>query len=186
MNKHALTPKLQTFVDGVSTLLASNQSESDFHPQVGELLKTLVKEDDWLDPQFAQPHPEYYQQYLLYVDPDERFSVVSFVWGPGQQTPIHNHTVWGVIGMLRGAEYEQGFAQTADGRYQASKAEVKLLPGDIGFVSPAMGDVHRVRNAYDDQVSISIHIYGADIGKISRHVFKEDGETKAFISGYSN
>ncbi len=32
----------------------------------------------------------------------ERFCVVSFVWGPDQATPIHNHTVWGLVGVLRG------------------------------------------------------------------------------------
>jgi predicted metal-dependent enzyme (double-stranded beta helix superfamily) len=31
------------------------------------------------------------------------------VWGPGQTTPIHDHRVWGLIGMLRGSEYSQGF-----------------------------------------------------------------------------
>jgi hypothetical protein len=45
-----------------------------------------------------------YAQYLLHADPLERFSVVSFVWGPGQRTPVHDHTVWGLVGVLRGAE----------------------------------------------------------------------------------
>ena len=35
--------------------------------------------------------------------------MVSFVWGPGQQSPIHNHTVWGLIGVLRGAELCEEF-----------------------------------------------------------------------------
>ena len=43
-----------------------------------------------------------------------------------------------------------------------------------------------VRNAFDDRVSISIHVYGANIGGVSRHVFTPDGQTKPFISGYSN
>ena len=45
-------------------------------------------------------------QYLLYCDPEERFSVVSFVWGPGQSTPTHDPSVWGLIGVLRGAGTE--------------------------------------------------------------------------------
>jgi predicted metal-dependent enzyme (double-stranded beta helix superfamily) len=53
-------------------------------------------------------------------------------------------------------------------------------------VSPTIGDVHRVRNAAPDQVSISIHVYGADIGQVQRHVFTEDGGTKPFVSGYAN
>src|SRR4051794_8765541 len=42
-------------------------------------------------------------------DPFERFSVVSFVWGPGQKTPIHDHSVWGLVGVMRGAERARAF-----------------------------------------------------------------------------
>jgi len=49
-----------------------------------------------------------------------------------------------------------------------------------------LGDVHQVRNAYSDRVSISIHAYGGNIGKIKRHVFAADtGSVKDFISGYA-
>ena len=59
-----------------------------------KLLCNLVAHDDWLPEEFAAPSPESYRQYLLYCDPLERFSVVSFVWLPGHRTPIHDHTVW--------------------------------------------------------------------------------------------
>ena len=60
----------------------------------------LIARDDWLPDAYAQPHPEKYRQYLLYGDPLDRFSLVSFVWGPGQRTPVHDHLMWGLIGML--------------------------------------------------------------------------------------
>ena len=75
----------------------------------------LVAADDWLPESYAQPHPQYYQQYLLHCDPLERFSVVSFVWGPGQATPVHDHTVWGIIGVLRGAELSRRFTHSESG-----------------------------------------------------------------------
>ena len=53
-------------------------------------------------------------------------------------------------------------------------------------MSPTIGDVHRVWNALADQTSISIHVYGANIGKVGRHVFHDDGTVKDFVSGYSN
>ena len=148
-------------------------------------LHTLVATDSWLPPAYAGPSAMRYQQYLLYVDPEERFSVVSFVWGPGQETPIHNHTVWGLIGMLRGAERSQTFHVLEDGRLAPGQTTV-LHPGDVDVVSPTLGDIHRVSNFYQDQVSVSIHVYGADIGKMQRSVFAEDGTQKTFISGYSN
>ena len=45
-----------------------------------KLLARLIVRDDWLPPEFAQVHADTYRQYLLYCDPLERFSVVSFVW----------------------------------------------------------------------------------------------------------
>jgi len=187
MRSPGLPAPLQRFVDEVNGLLETQHDESRLLPQVGDAMRTLVSSDDWLDPVLAKPHPEYYQQYLLYADPQDRFSVVSFVWGPGQQTPIHDHTVWGVIGVLRGAELCQAYEIAGDGKPHAAGEELRLEPGAVEFVSPTIGDVHKVRNALDDQVSISIHAYGANIGKVKRHVFPpEGGAPKEFVSGYSN
>lgn len=182
-----LPSSLRQFVSDVTTLVETESEEAKLLPRVGDAMRTLVAEDDWLDPEFAKPHPQYYQQYLLYVDPNDRFCVVSFVWGPGQHTPIHNHTVWGVIGMLRGAEMTQNYDLAADSKPIARSEEIELSPGDVEFVSPTIGDVHKVRNAHEDRLSISIHAYGANIGKVRRHVYPpEGGAPKEFVSGYSN
>ena len=144
-----------------------------------------MSRDDWLPGAFAQSDPERYQQFLLHADSTQRFSVVSFVWGPGQATPVHDHTVWGLIGMLRGAEYSQAFRER-DGLMRAEGSPMRLEPGDVEAVSPTVGDVHRVHNAFDDRVSISIHVYGADIGTVRRHTYPTGGGRKPFVSGYSN
>jgi 3-mercaptopropionate dioxygenase len=153
----------------------------------GKLLKALVSHDDWLPEECAKPNPQYYQQYLLYCDPLERYSVVSFVWGPGQKTPVHDHTVWGLIGMMRGAELCRRFTLASDGSALAAHESSRLLPGDVDCVSPTVGDIHEVANAFDDRVSISIHVYGANIGAVKRHVFDAaTGKEKPFVSGYSS
>jgi predicted metal-dependent enzyme (double-stranded beta helix superfamily) len=180
------TAPLRDFVTGLAALLDDAPAETEILERGTALLRTLVARDDWLPDAFAQPHPTYYQQFLLHADSAERFSVVSFVWGPGQRTPIHDHTVWGLIGMLRGAESSQGFARSVDGSLQADGPAIKLVPGQVEAVSPRVGDIHQVSNVYDDQVSVSIHVYGANIGAVRRSVYAEDGTPKVFISGYSN
>ena len=112
--------------------------------------------------------------------------MVSFVWGPGQKTPVHNHMTWGLIGMLRGQEIDTHYFKEADGPYRRGDSVI-LLPGQIGSVSPATHDVHEVANYYQDRTSISIHVYGGNIGRIQRHVFDPvSGQEKPFVSGYSN
>lgn len=153
----------------------------------GKLLADLIKHDDWLPDECAQPHPQFYQQYLLHCDPLERFSVVSFVWGPGQKTPVHDHMVWGMIGMMRGAESCRRFERSGAGKAMAAGETGRLLAGEVDRVSPTVGDIHEVANAFDDRVSISIHVYGANIGAVKRHVYDTaTGIDKPFVSGYSS
>ena len=178
--------RLRSFLQRLAALVEQTPDVQALLPQGRALLADLVAHDDWLPPACAQPHPEHYQQYLLHADALGRFSVVSFVWGPGQQTPIHDHTVWGLIGMLRGSETSQRFVQDAQLRWQAEGAPTHLLPGDVEVVCPPDHDVHQVRNVFDDRVSISILVYGANIGGVRRHVFTPDGQTKPFVSGYSS
>lgn len=181
-----LPARLTQFVDSVTSLVDSGAGEARIVEGTREAMRQLVSADDWLPEAMAQPHPKYYQQYLLYCDPKERFSVVSFVWGPGQETPVHDHTVWGVIGMLRGGERCRGYRREGDALVPAGE-ELRLEPGDVEVVSPTVGDIHRVSNAFDDRVSVSIHAYGANIGKVRRHVFDPGtGAAKEFVSGYAN
>jgi 3-mercaptopropionate dioxygenase len=181
----AVPARLQAFVACVEQAVEADAGEPRLLADVERAMHALVAADDWLAPRFATPHPQYYQQYLLHRDPRDRFSVVSFVWGPGQATPIHDHTTWGVIGMLRGAERCQGFRLDAHGLAPDGACE-RLEPGDVACVSPAVGDIHQVRNAYDDRVSVSIHVYGTDIGRRRRHVFDPaTGAARDFVSGYA-
>ncbi len=61
------------------------------------------------------------------------------------------------------------------------------LPGQVDTVSPNTHDIHVVENDVKEQVSISIHVYGGNIGRIQRSVFDPiTGAEKSFISGYAN
>jgi predicted metal-dependent enzyme (double-stranded beta helix superfamily) len=88
--------------------------------------------------------------------------------------------------MLRGEEISTPYRASAGGGLSVSGAPTRLVPGQVEALSPKEGDIHQVKNAFDDRVSISIHVYGGNIGAIRRHVFQIDGTTKDFISGYSN
>lgn len=178
--------RLRHFLGDLTRLCDEGADERRIREEGAESLRRLVAADDWLMPEFAEPDPRIYRQYLLYCDPLERFSVVSFVWGPGQKTPVHDHTVWGLIGMLRGAEISRNYVRDATGHLLPNGDE-RLLPGAVTAVSPAIGDIHLVENALADRPSISIHAYGANIGAVARHVFvPESGEAKPFVSGYAN
>jgi predicted metal-dependent enzyme (double-stranded beta helix superfamily) len=178
--------RFRHFLCSLTRLCDTGTCEDNIREHGGAALRDLVAADDWLPEEFAQPDPKTYRQYLLYCDPLERFSVVSFVWGPGQKTPVHDHTVWGLIGMLRGEEISRNYAPESCGKL-SHLGDDRLVPGMVAAVSPQIGDIHQVENAFSDRTSISIHAYGANIGAVARHVFAADsGAAKPFVSGYAN
>ena len=180
--------RFRDFIAAFSALVdAHGADERRLFDEGGRLLSALVSHDDWLPDEFAQSAADSYRQYLLYCDPRERFSVVSFVWGPGQKTPIHDHTVWGMVGMMRGEERCEEYGAPVAGQPMTPRGSHPVRPGEVDYVSPRVGDIHVVSNALADRPSISIHVYGANIGAVSRHVFDAaTGAPKPFVSGYHN
>jgi predicted metal-dependent enzyme (double-stranded beta helix superfamily) len=180
--------RLRGFIQDMTRLVDLHGANEPRMLDEGErCLHTLITHDDWLPEEFAQPSQASYRQYLLYCDPMERFSVVSFVWLPGQRTPIHDHTVWGLVGVMRGAEQCDEYADPLPGAPLRPTGAHQVKPGDVDRVSPRIGDVHVVSNAGHDGPAVSIHVYGANIGAVRRHTFDpETGAPREFISGYHN
>lgn len=179
-------PRFVEFVASFSALLSRTRLEPEILEEGRLILARLVARDDWLPHPYAKADPLRYRQYLLHLDPAERFSVVSFVWAPGQATPVHDHRTWGLIGVLRGAERSERFALSRFRGLEPVGVPELLEAGLVEAVSPAIGDVHRVSNPLSDQISISIHVYGGNIGRIERATYDVMGRPKRFVSGYAN
>lgn len=206
----AIAP-LREFVVTMTALVSRTTDERTLLAEGRAALARLIADDSWLPEAFARPRADRYAQYLLHCDPLERFSVVSFVWGPGQRTPVHDHTVWGLVGVMRGAEHCEEYA--AAGVAVAAAAQIageraagedaaavpaggpcltprttgrahRMQPGDIEAVSPTVGDWHRVGSARTDGITVSIHVYGANIGAVRRHRVDDAGAIVDFVSGY--
>jgi len=174
--------RLRSFIRDMTRLADRHGEDEQRMLDEGEkLLRGLIEQDDWLPEEFARPSSEGYRQYLLHCDPMERFSVVSFVWMPGQRTPVHDHTVWGLVGVMRGEETCEEYSQDlkVTGRHPVRR-------GQVDRVSPRIGDIHVVSND-GREVAVSIHVYGANIGAVRRHTFDPaSGAPRDFVSGYAN
>ena len=181
----ALAP-LREFVQSMTAVVNQQPDERSLLAQARPRLAALLTQDTWLPADCAVPRNDRYAQYLLHCDPLERFSVVSFVWRLGQQTPVHDHTVWGLIGMLRGAERCEEYTPPQAGNSGVAGRAHVMNVGDIEAVSPTLGDWHRVTSCHPQHDSISIHVYGANIGATRRHRIDEAGRVVDFVSGYDN
>ena len=180
----AIAP-LRDFVSDMTQLVSHTHEERALLAAARPLLARLLAHDGWLPEAFATPRSDRYAQYLLHCDPLERFSVVSFVWGPGHRTPVHDHTVWGLVGVLRGSErcdefnFNGGMPLPTGGHHLMQR-------GDIEAVSPTVGDWHRVSHGGGSGPAVSIHVYGANIGAVQRHRLDDEGTMRGFVSGYDS
>ena len=171
------------FVGAVELLVRQGLAPQKTVLAIEPLLRSLVADRDWLNEKFCRAIPsKAYTQYLLYRPADHAFSIVSFVWNPGQGSPIHDHCTWGVIGQYDGEEEETRF-RIADNRLERIGV-VTARPGDVSHVYPPSRDIHQIINR-SDRPAISIHIYGGDIGSQRRHTYDPNtAAVQEFISGY--
>jgi predicted metal-dependent enzyme (double-stranded beta helix superfamily) len=178
---------LEAFTRDFAALIGRGADEQAIFHDGRALLARLIAQDGWLPAALLEPDPDAYRIHRLHVDPAGRFSVSAMVWGPGQGTPIHDHTVWGMVGVLRGRERCEEFGHLLEPGGPLVAGEVhELAAGDIDLVSPSIGDIHRVSNALPNATSVSIHVYGGDIGVIPRSRFDEAGKAVPFVSPYAS
>jgi predicted metal-dependent enzyme (double-stranded beta helix superfamily) len=132
-------------------------------------LRGLLAQDGWLAPEHQLPGEDNYRQHLLHVSDCRGLSVVALVWRPGQRTPIHDHVSWCVVGVYRGIERETHYRLAGDRLVQTESIEAQ--PGDVEALIPPAENIHVVEAA-GDELTISIHVYGADIERLGSSVYR--------------
>ena len=109
---------------------------------------------------------DHYARRELYRSPQHGYSVVAMTWGPGQGTPLHDHSgLWCVEGVWHGeleiTQYEL-LEQNGD-RYRFRAAGgMHAGPGSAGSLIPPH-EYHTIRNASADRIAVSLHIYQAEM-----------------------
>jgi predicted metal-dependent enzyme (double-stranded beta helix superfamily) len=171
------------FINDVELKIRQEMEPKDTVLAIEPILRELVTDPGWLKEKYRRSIPSRpYAQYLLYRPADQAFSVVSFIWNPGQGSPVHDHCTWGVIGQYQGDEEESRF-RIVDNRLERIGV-VLARPGDVSHVYPPSRDIHQINNRTTTP-TISIHIYGGDIGSQRRHTYDPiTGAMQEFISGY--
>ncbi|CAM4520739.1 cysteine dioxygenase family protein [Nocardia ninae] len=167
------TPVLTDLVAAVREVVRRERPPAEAAQLVANRLEGFLAQPNLLPAEFREGSPEKYRQHLVHTEDDGSFSVVALVWLPGQQTPIHDHVSWCVAGVYEGAETEWRYELRGEGesaRLVAVDHVVNEAGTACGFAPP--GDIHLVRNAGTSTV-ISIHIYGAHIGKLGTSMRRE-------------
>ena len=125
-----------------------------------------------------EPITDHYARREIYRSAAHGYSVVAMTWGPGQGTPVHDHSgLWCVEGVWDGQlEITQFELVERDGEHFRFRAAggMQAGPGSAGSLIPPH-EYHSIRNASPDAVAVSVHIYKAPMECCSMFV-PRDGE----------
>ena len=143
-------------------------------------LRGRLAQDGWLAPEHQLPGDDTYRQHLLHVSACRGLSVVALVWRPGQRTPIHDHVSWCVVGVYRGVEQETRYRLVERGGLEHLEAvdTIEAHPGHVEALIPPAENIHLVEAA-GEELTISIHVYGADIERLGSSVYRRFDELPA-------
>ena len=109
-----------------------------------------------------EPVADHYARRELYRCESSGYSVVAMTWGPGQGTPIHDHSgLWCVEGIWHGqleiTQYE--LREQQGERFHFEPVGTHLAgAGSAGSLIPPH-EYHTIRNPSRDAIAVSLHIY---------------------------
>ena len=183
------TPTVRGFVEHVHQAIDFSSTPEEAIDAIRPRFADLLADDSWLPTEYAQPVEDSGMgggigQWLLYRTGDGSLSLFSLVVPSASETPIHDHLAWGLVGLYRGTQDEEIYAQL-NGALELTERRT-LVPGDFYALIPPRDDIHRVRTT-SAETSVSIHLLTNDTGCVWRHAFDaESGEAQPFRSGYVN
>ena len=184
--KPALTDT--AFADFVRGCEAACAIDPEPTARIARLAGELARRWRMPDPRYLQPEPDApYASYLLYLSRDAKLCIVLDIFLPGQSAVIHNHLCWCVFACLHGIEHERIYeVDLPSGKEPRETSRLSRIPGEVSIASATANGFHQVECA-SAEPAISLHIYGADIGSITRQRWNaETGAYEDFVGGYSN
>ena len=140
-------------------------------------LSELIRDAEIVLPaQVHAPIVEHYARRELYRSPQHGYSVVAMTWGPGQGTPLHDHSgLWCVEGVWQGeldiTQFELVEQQHERYRFLAAGG-LHAGCGSAGSLIPPH-EYHTIRNGSRDAIAISLHVYQAPLESCSRFAPQE-------------
>lgn len=121
---------------------------------------------------------DHYARRELYQSAKHGYSVIAMTWGPGQGTPIHDHSgLWCVEGVWHGTleitPYDLIEEEGNRCRFRAAKA-IHAGTGSAGSLIPPH-EYHTIRNPAAEGAAVSLHVYEGVMQCCSVFEAAEDG-----------
>lgn len=168
--------RFRGYVHKIEQLLEQRAPDKVIIRKLSRATKELCANGSWLQDDHRVGDPDRYTRHMLHRDPLGRFLVLALVWQPGQETPIHDHSCWGIMGMVENALEEHAYQRLDDGSRPdfcdlTKGRSMDVVQGGVSYLLPPHEEIHRIGNTSDKQ-AISLHVYGRDLDAVN--VFDPD------------
>ncbi|MDT8409615.1 MAG: cysteine dioxygenase family protein [Wenzhouxiangellaceae bacterium] len=125
---------------------------------------------------------EHYARRLIHKDAQRGYTVMAMTWGPGQATPIHDHSgMWCVEAVWNGqievTQYE--LTEAREHRYRLEpRTTMRAGIGSAGSLIPPH-EYHTIRNPSARETAVTIHIYSGEMNQCAVfHRERDDWHTR--------
>lgn len=174
MTLHAHSAKVDELIRRLDEAVAERDDEKRCRNVKDVLVDVVASGREFIDAPYLQPVPDKYARRLLHRDPQDRYTVLVMVWGPGQATPLHDHAgTWCVECVYRGRirvtsySVRGGDPETGVVQFEQEK-QIMAGVGEAGALIPPF-EYHTIENPNSDS-SITLHVYGGEMTHC--HVFE--------------
>jgi len=132
-----------------------------------QILRALTRGNEYPDVRCATMFDN---EIPLYADKNRLFSVRLYLWAPGEYTPAHDHSAWGVYGPFTGqfrvVKYRLKESQPEKAAATLEKTgELRLLPGEVDLTLPLEEGIHKTGNPTERTIA-TLHVYGAPLRRL--------------------
>lgn len=163
-----------SLLERIDAIVASSDCSGEagiFESQrVADALTTLMRKHvlepaDWM--RYVHFASDTYTRNLIALGPQNRYGLMLLAWGPGQQSPIHDHAgAHCIMRILQGELVESLYHGNPSMGTQMQVRETVLSLGspdtETTYIHDRVG-WHRVRNASSDHPALSLHLYAPPI-----------------------
>ncbi len=136
-------------------------------PLMQNILNGIVRGKQWPDVRKATL---FENEFILYINNKRLFSARLYIFDPGEYTPAHDHSSWGVYGCvserIEVVKYRRQDDESRPGYARLQETDrVILQPGDTSVVGPLNDGIHQAGNP-GSGTCVMMSVYGTPLRRI--------------------
>ena len=165
---------LKPFINELQALRLDVDDSQACIEQVKPIVAKWVADPSWLPDDIKKAKTEE-DDHIIYIGEEGKLMVLVVVWPTNNESNVHDHLTWGVVGTVQGIEENHAWQRLDDG-LKKGFAEIKRAGNIVstpGHVFSMNDDIiHSVVSSDPSgEHAVSLHVYGRDLTTTGRRKY---------------